>query len=88
LSAVRRRLNVTLSFLIFLALLFVAAVPFQVSLRQMALIEDRTIISVAGIEVTNSDIITVSSLAAGAIALSTFFTEVVLPQTRRIRRRR
>jgi len=54
----------------------------------MTLIEDRTIISVAGIEVTNSDIITVSSLAAGAIALSTFFTEVVLPQTRRIRRRR
>ena len=78
----------TLSFLIFLALLLAAAAPVQVSLRQLALIEERTLISVAGVEVTNNDVITVSSLAAGAIALSTFFTEIVLPQTRRIRRRR
>ena len=87
-SKPRRKLNITLSFMIFLGLLFLVTTPIQVSLRELALIEDRTIISIGGLEITNIDIITICSLAAGSIALSQFFTEVILPQTRKVRRKR
>jgi hypothetical protein len=64
--------------------------PVQIVFRQLALIEEKTVITIQGLEIkiTSNDIIVISSLAAGSVALGTFFTQVIIPQTKRVRRKK
>jgi len=68
-----------------MAALTLLMLPFEI---RLALIEERTILSVGSVEVSTNDVIVVFSLAAGSVALATFFTEVILPHSKKIRRRR
>jgi len=82
-----KKLKATLSFAIFILLLALLMTPVQVAFRQLALIEEKPVISAGGLEVTSTDIITIATLAAGSVALGTFFTEIIIPQAKKVGRR-
>ena len=87
-KGMRRKLTAALAFAIFIASLILVMLPVEVAFKQLALVEEKTIISLSGLEVTTNDILVIFSLAAGSVALATFFTEVILLQSEKIRRKR
>ncbi|RLG03522.1 MAG: hypothetical protein DRN61_04645 [Thaumarchaeota archaeon] len=82
-----KTLKVTISFIIFLFLVFLLSTPTTIALRNLSIIQEKTVISIAGYDVSSTDIITIASLASGSVALGTFITDIIIPQTKRVRRR-
>jgi hypothetical protein len=51
-------------------------------------VEDKTVIKAGSIEVTSNDIIAIFSIAAGSATLSAFITELIIPQSKKVLKRR
>ncbi len=83
-----KKLAITQSFIIFITLSVLVLSPVQIASKQLALIEEKTVISAGCMEVTSNDILAIASLAAGSVAMGTLFTYIILPQTEKLRGKR
>jgi hypothetical protein len=84
----RAKVSVLLSFVIFLAIIGLLLTPITIQFKQLALVEDKTVIRAGSIEVTSNDIIAIFSIAAGSATLSAFITQLIIPESRKILKRR
>ena len=83
-----KKLSAVLSFTIFLALMALILTPITIQFKSLAIVEDRTVIQIGTAEITSNDIIVISSLAAGSVALSQFITSLIIPQTKKVLKRK